>query len=395
MKAPSTIARPVAAYYASPLSSQIEIRSPPAHSTVERAHSAVRMQQMSPRPEVRVSSTCQPKAPRSPSPVEPSVKAYSHAASAVPRSPGPEFKPSSVKMRSPLNQTQEFPWTPYRVQLELLTATINYLHRNIKVGPLPADLQNDEASQIFVEGQYHENKTLEPELLPYLETYRDTSANHVATFVLGVMQRGQFSVAELIISMIFILRSKILLHAETWRPLFLVSLLVADKMFEDSPIQNKSIVQLFPVVTKAEFFVLEITLYSRLNNDARCSDEKFRSFCEQMLGEQIAAEVAAYVLNNDYCFVLDNGEEWLELSVIAKQREDTRKKISSLTESLASLEKEAKSKKQKLDSDGLDSLPLLVDKLSQTLLAIGRLGRQEESREETLQKTCVPFLAAM
>merc|ERR1719449_76573 len=119
--------------------------------------------------------------------------------------------------------------------------------------------------KLFFEVQYHGKPELNP-IFP--ESVHDCSALHVCSFILSILHQGIFSVSAFIVSVIYLSRFKesshITLHACTRRPLFLTSLLLADKMWEDKPVRNSSLAKLFPVLTNAELNKLESEFLSKV-----------------------------------------------------------------------------------------------------------------------------------
>merc|ERR1719456_738155 len=119
--------------------------------------------------------------------------------------------------------------------------------------------------RLFCETQYHNKRDLSR---LFSESVHDSSPLHVCSFILSILHQGIFSVSAFIVSVIYLSRFKesshITLHACTWRPLFLTSLLLADKMWEDKPVRNSSLAKLFPVLNNAELNKLENRFLSEI-----------------------------------------------------------------------------------------------------------------------------------
>lgn len=98
-------------------------------------------------------------------------------------------------------------------------------------------MSNNAVFDFFYEQQYHAKEGL-PAV--FANSVDDVTPLHVASFILSILHQGIFSVSAFIVSVIYLSRFKevshITLHTCTWRPLFLTTLLIADKTWEDKPV---------------------------------------------------------------------------------------------------------------------------------------------------------------
>lgn len=198
----------------------------------------------------------------------------------------------------------------------LLSSAINCIVNSISTDPSILEaMPNNETLKVFQEEQYHQNKqqndTLKPYLDPFTKTLLDGSAWHVTEFVLMMLHRGYFDVSEFIISVIYLTRftktTGITLHVSAWRPLFITALLVADKMWEDKSVKNSSLTTLFPVLSNAELFELEVRFLGWLGFSAWVARADFQRFCEGLLPTGSGfQEIDAQVQKSDYAAVLQD-----------------------------------------------------------------------------------------
>ncbi|CAK0871391.1 unnamed protein product, partial [Prorocentrum cordatum] len=188
----------------------------------------------------------------------------------------------------------------------LLTSTISFIQQSIRPDP-EADEQfpNRELFRAFQEAQYHENKAWGQFIEPFRHTLQDVSPVHVADFILKMLHLGDFDVCEFIISVLYIEKFRkstgLALYASMWRPLFLVALLLADKMWEDKSVKNSSMTMLFPVLTCSELNDLEMMFVKWLGFTAWLTRREFRRFCEGLLLSGGAApEIMTQVCESPY-----------------------------------------------------------------------------------------------
>jgi len=196
----------------------------------------------------------------------------------------------------------------------LLIATINFIHQSITHESVePASMPHGAEFKLFQEAQYHQSKPSTPYIDPFTKTLHDITAGHVTEFILMLLHRGYFDVSEFIISVIYLLRfrdqSGICLHTTTWRPLFVTSLLLADKMWEDKSVKNSSLTMLFPVLSNAELFELEVVLLEHLRFTAWVSRSEFQKFCETLMRTESSAQISSQVLSSEFVAALDAGSE--------------------------------------------------------------------------------------
>jgi len=173
-------------------------------------------------------------------------------------------------------------------------------------------MPNSDTFKAFQESQYHQNKAPNPYLDPFTKTLQDSSAGHVTEFILMMLHRGYFDVSEFIVSVVYLIRFKertgIPLHVSAWRPLFITSLLLADKMWEDKSVKNSSLTMLFPVLSNAELFDLEVRFLEWLGFSAWVAKKDFQQFCETLLLiEGSAPEISAQVVGSEYGATVQDG----------------------------------------------------------------------------------------
>lgn len=159
--------------------------------------------------------------------------------------------------------------------------------------------------QLFFEAQYHNKQDLNP---IFIDSVHDSSPLHVCSFILSILHQGIFSVSAFIVSVIYLSRFKesshCSLHALTWRPLFLTSLLLADKVWEDKPVRNSSLAKLFPVLSNTEINKLEIEYLGEIGFNVNVKPDLFCSFCEKLLAERPQQDIVKCVADSDYAGTL-------------------------------------------------------------------------------------------
>lgn len=195
----------------------------------------------------------------------------------------------------------------------LLISTINFIFKHISRDHSELEaMPNSDTFKAFQERQYHQNKVPNPYLDPFTKTLQDSSAGHVTEFILMMLHRGYFDVSEFIVSVVYLVRFKektgIPLHVSAWRPLFITSLLLADKMWEDKSVKNSSLTMLFPVLSNAELFDLEVRFLEWLGFSAWVAKKDFQQFCETLLlVDGSAPEISAQVVGSEYGAALQDG----------------------------------------------------------------------------------------
>jgi len=192
------------------------------------------------------------------------------------------------------------------LQTQLLCAAIHFFHRHIRSdADVLQRMEGNEMFRLFFEVPYH-NKPELNRIFP--ESVHDCSALHVCSFILSILHQGIFSVSAFIVSVIYLSRfkesSRITLHACTWRPLFLTSLLLADKMWEDKPVRNSSLAKLFPVLSNVELNRMESEFLDEIKFNVLVKPDLFCSFCEKLLAEQVHQEISRCVIQSEYAVTL-------------------------------------------------------------------------------------------
>lgn len=198
------------------------------------------------------------------------------------------------------------------LQQQLLCAGIRFFHRHIRSDKeVLQRMEGNEMFRLFNEVQYHSNKPDLNRIFP--ESVHDCSALHVCSFILSILHQGIFSVSAFVVSVIYLSRFKesshITLHAFTWRPLFLTSLLLADKVWEDKPVRNSSLAKLFPVLSNAELNNMESGFLGEISFNVLVKPDLFCSFCEKLLAEQVQSEIVRCVSGSEYAATLQADQE--------------------------------------------------------------------------------------
>jgi len=192
------------------------------------------------------------------------------------------------------------------LQVDLLSAGIHFFHRHIRNDKeVEKRMEGNDSFKLFYETQYHNKKDLNK---IFVDSVSDCSPIHVCSFILSILHQGIFSVTAFIVSVIYLSRfkesSQITLHACTWRPLFLTTLLVADKMWEDKPVRNSSLAKLFPVLSNIELNEMEYKLLVQVGFNIVVKPDLFTTFCEKLLAESVNPEIARNVKASEYAKVL-------------------------------------------------------------------------------------------
>jgi hypothetical protein len=131
--------------------------------------------------------------------------------------------------------------------------------------------------------------------------------------------------------------SHITLHACTWRPLFLTSLLLADKMWEDKPVRNSSLAKLFPVLSNTELNRMESEFLGEIRFNVLVKPDLFCSFCEKLLAESVHSEITRCVASSDYAATLQaDSMEALPAPVKSSKAVQEAPKEQSYSEQVAS-----------------------------------------------------------
>lgn len=190
----------------------------------------------------------------------------------------------------------------------LLSATIQHICRSIRTDPLQSTAANVQLVRAFSEQQYYSDK--DPERMdPYFGTLLDVSPVAVSRFILDILERGFFDIAEFIISIHYIERFKersgVPMHVTLWRPLFVTALLLADKMWEDKSVKNSSLTLLFPVLSNAQLFELEVLFLEQLRFSAWLPVQDFQGLSRSLLQRSArSAEIESQIEETSFCRTL-------------------------------------------------------------------------------------------
>lgn len=189
-------------------------------------------------------------------------------------------------------------------ELRLLKCAIQFFYRHIRFDESTVSrMSENDIFQLFDERSYHVRRKGRVDSV-LIDSVYETTETHVSTLILSILHQGLFSVTSLIIAIIYLSRLKeatrVSLHTYSWRLLFLTSLLVADKANEDKPIQNGSLVRLFPILTAAELNDLELTLLVNVRFSIHVRPSLFESFLDKLELETVSIEVNDLVDNSEF-----------------------------------------------------------------------------------------------
>jgi len=194
------------------------------------------------------------------------------------------------------------------LQPGLVASAVQFLQQEIKAGHLDPEQRpdEDENSQIFYECDHYEEEEFDEPLISMKESVHVSTPDKVCEFVLRVLHEGAFSVAELVICIIYLRNfrqsTQVIFRPCTWRPLFVTALLLADKMWQDKPMLLGSMRKLFPIVTNAELTKLESVFVDTLDFRLFVTPEEFCTCCQFLLNQirvhpavQQAVEKSEYI----------------------------------------------------------------------------------------------------
>jgi hypothetical protein len=180
---------------------------------------------------------------------------------------------------------------------EILRGGIQFLYRHIRFDDHALSrMSGNDVFGLFDERRYHAG--LRGKVDPvFLDSVYETSEVHIATFILSILKEGLFSVKTLVVAIIYLSRfkevTKVLVHTYSWRLLFLVALLVADKASEDKPIRNIAMVDLFPVINNAALNELELLFCLKIRFTLIVKTELYNSFVrDKLLTERISRDMS-------------------------------------------------------------------------------------------------------
>merc|ERR1719487_2496017 len=121
----------------------------------------------------------------------------------------------------------------------LLCHAISHVYQNLSFSPdVLRRMEGNLKFRLFREDIYHGNlDNLDSQLADRLKReLKDGSARGVTNFILDFLHQGLFSVSSYLVSLFYLskfnAKTEIQMHASVWRPLCIISLLLADKMWE-------------------------------------------------------------------------------------------------------------------------------------------------------------------
>ena len=197
------------------------------------------------------------------------------------------------------------------MEAQLTSGAVNFFQRHIRTDPETLKrMLGNEAFKLFSEVQYHRNKDLRLHKI-FAESLEDSSCLHVTSFILSLLHQGMFSINTFIAGIIYLSRFKesteVSLHTSNWRPLFIISLIVADKVWEDRPVKNSCISKLFPVLSNEEINILEHFFLKAISFKVVITAEVFTNFREKLMLEVINPDIRACVNRSE--FINQGGSE--------------------------------------------------------------------------------------
>ena len=180
-----------------------------------------------------------------------------------------------------------------REEREVLRGGIQFLFRHIRFDDSALNrMSGNEVFDLFDERRYHVGLKGKVDQV-FLDSLYETSEVHVATFIMSIMEEGLFDVKSLVVAIIYLSRFKevtrVLVHTYSWRLLFVVALLVADKANEDKPIRNKAMSLLFPVISPKELNELELLFCLKVRFTLIIKADLYNSFVrDKLMTERIS-----------------------------------------------------------------------------------------------------------
>merc|ERR1719410_135848 len=225
--------------------------------------------------------------------------------------------PSRRNVGRPASRPKE-PQRFSALQQPLLAATLHFIWSHIQTEPRGLDglksgvngsvvqrLPQNEMTRTFYETNFYNKSGGDADAVMRMgQTLQDSSPSQVCKFLLDILHQGIFSVAELVISIMYLSTFKkktgVLFHQYTWRPLLVTCLLLADKMWEDKPMRLTDMARLFPVLHNSELKKLEHYLVAHLEFDVVVTPDEFMAFCENLLKEQVHPDIKRTIDSSEY-----------------------------------------------------------------------------------------------
>jgi len=149
------------------------------------------------------------------------------------------------------------------VEQSLICAGICFVHKMIGCQPFDASRYvNSLYYRLFDEFRYDERK----DGIFARKNIEDTSLQAVATFILEVLQRGSFSPLDFVMGLFYysqvLAKAQLEAQCNIWRLIFVTTLLLADKMWEDKSVKTSDFIGAFPVTTNVEMVEMELSALS-------------------------------------------------------------------------------------------------------------------------------------
>jgi len=159
----------------------------------------------------------------------------------------------------------------------------------------------------------------------------DTSLHGVAGFILEVLQRGSFSPLDFVMSLFYfsevLQKAELELHSNIWRLLFVTTLLLADKTWEDKSVKTSDFIGAFPVVTNSQMVEMELAILTLMSFNLHVSVAVFRKWMNTLSEEELQLQIGSLVQNSEYIHTLRHElisgplAQQLQASPISKQSE--------------------------------------------------------------------------
>jgi len=190
----------------------------------------------------------------------------------------------------------------FDVEQALICAGICFVHKTIWRKPLLDDgnMATNAYYQLFNEFKYNERK----EGIYSRANVEDTSLQAVAGFILEVLQRGNFSPLDFVMSLFYyseaLGRAELSVHCNVWRLLFVATLLLADKMWEDRCVKTGDFIGAFPVVAKFQMVEMELAVLKLMSFNLFVPASVFKRWIQTLSEEELQLEIGTLVQNSEY-----------------------------------------------------------------------------------------------
>lgn len=190
----------------------------------------------------------------------------------------------------------------FDVEQGLICAGICFVHKSIwrKLNSDDAQMATNAYYQLFDEFKYNERK----EGVFARKTIQDSSLQSVASFILEVLKRGGFSPLDFLMSLFYysevLAKAELDVHSNIWRLLFVTTMLLADKMWEDRSVKTSDFMGAFPIVTKFQMIEMELAVLKLMSYNLCVPVSAFRRWMNTLCAEELQGEIGMLVQNSEY-----------------------------------------------------------------------------------------------